>query len=85
MLAALLVFVIIAGCSLFQKSGNNKQTEDKPEYSFTQNLTARYNILYNAHEMIKQEQEQIFLGAKKITKSDCLYLMSLQLMEIHMY
>jgi len=42
------VIIIIAGCSLEKKSGFNRGM---------QNITARYNILFNANEIIRQKQE----------------------------
>jgi len=42
------VLLVIAGCSLEKKTGFNRAM---------QNLTAHYNILYNANELLRQKQE----------------------------
>ena len=46
----LLVVIIAAGCSLEKKSGFNRDM---------QNLTARYNILFNANELLRLKQESM--------------------------
>ncbi|EHQ28115.1 type IX secretion system periplasmic lipoprotein PorW/SprE [Mucilaginibacter paludis] len=45
--------VLLAGCTLEKKSAFNRSM---------QNLTARYNILFNANEILKQKQEDYALG-----------------------
>ena len=42
------MMLIIAGCSLEKESGFNRNM---------QNLTAHYNILFNAKELLRQKQE----------------------------
>ncbi|MBS7564320.1 tetratricopeptide repeat protein [Mucilaginibacter sp. Bleaf8] len=44
----ILLLVLLAGCSLEKKSAVNRGL---------QNLTARYNILFNANELLKQKQD----------------------------
>lgn len=44
---SLLALILIAGCSLEKKSGFNRMM---------QNLTAHYNILFNANEILRQKQ-----------------------------
>ncbi|NGM90243.1 tetratricopeptide repeat protein, partial [Parapusillimonas sp. SGNA-6] len=39
--------------------------EDEKEYSFSQNFTSKYNILYNANLMLENEQEAIFNSSSK--------------------
>lgn len=47
------MLLVIAGCSLERKTGFNRAM---------QNLTAHYNILYNANELLRQKQES-YAGA----------------------
>ncbi|MEB0262425.1 MULTISPECIES: tetratricopeptide repeat protein [unclassified Mucilaginibacter] len=47
-LLLLAIILVIAGCSLEKKSGLNRGL---------QNLTAKYNILFNAKEILRQKQE----------------------------
>ena len=47
-LLSVLIIIIVAGCSLEKKSGFNRSM---------QNLTAHYNILFNANELLRLKQE----------------------------
>jgi tetratricopeptide (TPR) repeat protein len=47
------LMVLLAGCSLEKESGVNRAL---------QNLTARYNIVFNANELLKQKQEDYALS-----------------------
>ena len=49
----LILLIIIAGCSLEKKNGFNRAL---------QNLTAHYNLLFNANEILKQKQADYALG-----------------------
>ncbi|MGY4535674.1 tetratricopeptide (TPR) repeat protein [Mucilaginibacter sp. UYNi724] len=52
-LLLLAILVVVAGCSLEKKSGFNRGL---------QNLTAKYNILFNAKEILRQKQEAYEAG-----------------------
>ncbi|HLR00028.1 MAG TPA: tetratricopeptide repeat protein [Sphingobacterium sp.] len=56
LLAILLVAALLSSCSIFS-SHEKKGTDQK--YSFKQNLTSKYNILYNARLMLGNEQKDI--------------------------
>lgn len=49
----LAILMLMAGCSLEKKSGLNRNL---------QNLTAKYNILFNANELLRQKQESYEAG-----------------------
>lgn len=54
----------LGSCSLIGKREHSSAKNDK-EYSFRQNLTARYNILYNAELMLEEEQRSIAQTARE--------------------
>lgn len=63
------LMIFIQGCkgvksrnSAFERVSTEEETK---EYSFRQNFTSRYNILYNANLMMDNEEEAIFRGTSQ--------------------
>lgn len=62
--------IFINSCKSSKKSRNQafdkvKTEEEGPVYNKWQNFTTKYNVLFNAHQMIEQESDAIFHGANK--------------------
>src|SRR5690606_29633049 len=62
-----LFFVLFAfSCKAFkQKSAQRQQKSDSLQTDFFQNLTSKYNILYNSNLMLDQERKSIYDAANK--------------------
>ncbi|MBE8713701.1 tetratricopeptide repeat protein [Sphingobacterium hungaricum] len=61
------ICLCIASCSVSKAKRQPDASKDKEEkrYSFMQNVTSKYNILYNAGIMLDQEQASIAAGKKE--------------------
>lgn len=62
----ILLFTVSA-CGFFsgKSSRSNKLTKDTTKTDFFQNLTSKYNILYNSNLMLNEERKSIYNGANK--------------------
>lgn len=66
LLFVLLLFVASA-CGLFKgkSAAGKKSIDDTAKTDFFQNLTSKYNILYNSNLMLNAERKSIYSGANK--------------------
>ncbi|WP_442800898.1 type IX secretion system periplasmic lipoprotein PorW/SprE [Sphingobacterium sp. UT-1RO-CII-1] len=65
--AVLLLFFTMSGCKSSKRKLASKQSsiDDSLKTDFFQNLTSKYNILYNANNMLEQERKSIYDGTGK--------------------
>ena len=63
----LLLFVTVSGCKTSKRKLSSTQSsiDDSLKTDFFQNLTSKYNILYNANRMLEQERKSIYDGTGK--------------------
>src|SRR5690606_10871229 len=63
-----LLFCLFQGCKGLKNRGITSESDDvetEVEYSFMQNFTSKYNILYNANLMLEDEWDKVFHSANK--------------------
>ena len=67
LLSFVILLITVSACGFFKgkSSQSTRQTKDTAKTDFYQNLTAKYNILYNANLMLDAERKSIYSSTNK--------------------